>query len=459
MSVKPNKDLKKICIKPGDTIRSAFSVMAKNRPRETFLPASIVVVVDESKRLLGIATGGDLGRALSRGATLDTAISSVMNKKPFCIEGAASNSEIISLVSDKVRKEQWHRNHLDKIIIVDRKKRLVDLLSLYDLWQGSDIKFKHIGVVGLGYVGLTLALTLADVGFKVKGFDTDPKVMRSLSQGKSHILEPGLDTFLKDYLGKNFYLVPNFSGSNNCDVYFVAVGTPLKQGKTPNLSYLKDAATNIGKVLKNGDTVILRSTVPIAVTRKVVLPILERVSGLHGGQDFLLAFAPERTVEGKALEELRALPQIVGGLNHASADAAANIFSFITNSTVFVNSLEEAEMVKLINNTYRDVTFGFANEVSLISRRWGVDTKRVIEAANHGYERSRIPMPSPGVGGYCLEKDPFIFALSAREKNYEPLLFLHARRVSDQMISMIAVLKIKFRHHNSNDQYAMPRKS
>ncbi len=177
---------------------------------------------------------------------------------------------------------------------------------------------------------------------------------------------------------------------------------------------------------------------PIGTTRDVAIPILEKVSSLRAGIDFLVAFAPERTIEGKALEELRQLPQVVGGLNHTSAELASNIFSFITKSTVMVDSLEEAEMVKLVNNTYRAVVFAFANELSLIAKRWKLDTRRVIHAANFGYERSKVPFPSPGVGGYCLEKDPTIFYHSAKAKGYEPLLFQQTTILSNKMLDHIS---------------------
>ena len=443
-----NKYLPKICLNASDSIKIALDRMELNKPKETGLPGGIVLVTDKNLKLLGIATTGDIRRALSDGIEMSAPISTAMNKKPFLIEGRPSNLDIISFVVDKVRKENWHKDRLDKIILVDKEKRVVDLVSFYDLWQQTDARFKHIGVIGLGYVGLTLGLTLADIGFKVRGLDKNQKLAQSIKNGKPPFFEAGLPQLLADHLDKNFKVVPNFNKENNCDVYFVCVGTPLVGKNKPDLKYLGEASKSLGRILKAGDAIILRSTVPIGTTRDFVLPILERESGLKGGENFLLAFAPERTIEGKALEELRHLPQVIGGLNHKSAELASNIFSFLTKGTVLVDLLEEAEMVKLINNTYRDVTFGFANEVSLIAARWDIDAKRVIEAANYGYDRSNVPMPSPGVGGYCLEKDPYIFIESARAKGYEPLLINNARKVSDMMVdhvagSVVAFLKTK----------------
>lgn len=432
------KNFSNISITPKDSIGKALSLMASNKSSQTSLPAGIVLIISKIGRLAGIATDGDIRRGLSNGASLDDSITKVMNFDPFLVEGPLSNNEILSLVASKIKKEHWHKDRLNKIIIINKNKEVIDLVSFYDLWQKSDIRFKQMGVVGLGYVGLTLALTLADLGFKVRGFDNNSKVKAKLASGRPHFFEDGLESMLKDNLkNHNFGLVNDFSGINNCDIYFIAVGTPLGTNKKPDLKCLKFAASTIGQSLKNGDSVILRSTVPVGTTRKVVVPILEKKSGLKAGEDFFIAFAPERTVEGKALEELRNLPQVIGGLNWASTDLASNIFSHMTHSVVLVDSLEEAEMVKLINNTYRDVVFSFANELSLICHKLGIDTRRVIEAANRGYDRSRVPQPSPGVGGICLEKDPLIFVESARVGKYSPLLPLSSRKISEAMVDFV----------------------
>lgn len=439
-----NKNLAGISIGPKSTVASVLSLLALNKSGQTLLPAGITLVVAPNKKLLGIATDGDIRRGLSKGISLEDPISKIMNPNPFLIEGPKSASEIISLVTEKIKREKWHKDRLSKIIIVDKQKRVVDLVSFYDLWQKSDVRFKQIGVVGLGYVGLTLALTLADLGFKVRGFDANPRVVKSLKSGRPHFFENGLEDILKNNLNKSFEVVDSFNDTDNCDVYFIAVGTPLVSNKKPNLDHLKSASRMVGEVLKSGDAVILRSTVPVGTTRNIVMPILEKMSGLKSGDDFSVAFAPERTVEGKALEELKTLPQVIGGLNWASADIAASVFNHLTHSVVLVDSLEEAEMVKLINNTYRDVVFSFANELSLVCHKLGLNTRRVIEAANRGYDRSRVPMPSPGVGGVCLEKDPFIFIESAKAKNYSPLLAKDSRQISEMMIDFVAQEILKF---------------
>ena len=389
-------------------------------------------------------TDGDLRRAIAKNISTKTKLERIMNRKVFFVEKSASPSEILTRAAAKIRAEGWHKNRLNKIVVVDQDRRVLNVVSLFDLWQASDIRFKRIGVVGLGYVGLTLSLTLADLGFEVLGSDIDPAIRRIISKAQAPFYEAGLDRLLKDHINQRFKIVLNFAGKNQCDVYFIAVGTPLNTKQRPQLEHLEAAASALGNVIKQGDVVILRSTVPLGTTREVVVPILEKRSGLVAGEDFSVAFAPERTVEGKALEELRNLPQVIGGLNRASANQASSIFNLMTDTVFIVDTPEEAEMVKLINNTYRDVTFAFANEVALVCQKWGMDTNKVVNAANLGYPRSQIPKPSPGVGGYCLEKDPFIFIESGRSRGYEPRLAREARIINQQILKAVAEDTILF---------------
>lgn len=430
------KDIRSICVDPQASLKEALLTMAKNRPSKSGIPGGVVFVVDKHLTLLGLATSGDLLRAVANGTLLDSPIKAIMNKDPFVLIGKPQAQEIIRQVVKKTREEGWHRDRLERVVIVDKQRHVKDLIDLYDIWQGNDIRLRRIGIVGLGYVGLTLGIMLADVGFEVYGYDTNPAVRSKVAAKKPHFLELGLPELLREHVGKHFFVINSFKG-RSCEAYIIAVGTPLDKNKKPDFTYLHSAAQTVGKVLKRGDVVILRSTVPMGTTRGVVIPVLEKTSGLVAGDDFYVTFAPERTVEGKALEELRTLPQVIGGINHANANIAADIFTLITPSVHIVDSLEEAEIIKLINNTYRDVSFAFANEVALICQKWGIDTNKVIEAANAGYPRSLVPKPSPGVGGYCLDKDPYIFIEGAKEKNYEPALFHHARQVNLRILDEV----------------------
>ncbi len=294
---------------------------------------------------------------------------------------------------------------------------------------------ESVCILGLGYVGLTLSSVLADVGYKVTGVDRDEKLIKGLLNQKPHFHEKGLEELLKHLSkGPNPPSYVTSLKESYGTVYIITVGTPiLRPSLEPNLNYVRSATAEVGQVLQKGDLVILRSTVPVGTTRTVALPMLEEASGLKAGIDFDIAFCPERTVEGKALKELRELPQIVGGLNEVSAERAARLFKKSTNSIFDVGSLEAAEMLKIMDNTYRDVMFSYANQMALLCEALGLDMVPLVRTANQGYNRNNIPVPSPGVGGACLSKDPYILASVCKKAGVDPSLFLLGRSINEFM--------------------------
>jgi nucleotide sugar dehydrogenase len=290
-------------------------------------------------------------------------------------------------------------------------------------------------VLGLGYVGLTLATVLSDVGYRVTGVDRDARLIAGVKAGKPHFHEKGLEEMMKAIARLPHPPVYQTGLPESCaTVYVITVGTPiLRPSLQPNLDYVRSATAEVAKVLRKGDLVILRSTVPVGTTRNVALPMLESTSGLKAGVDFDLAFCPERTVEGKALRELRELPQIVGGLNEAARERAARLFRRSTQTIIDVGSLESAEMLKIMDNTYRDVMFAYANQMALLCEGLGLDLVPLVRAANQGYNRNRIPVPSPGVGGACLSKDPYILASVCQAAGVDASLFLLGRRINESL--------------------------
>lgn len=292
-----------------------------------------------------------------------------------------------------------------------------------------------ICVLGLGYVGLTLGTVLSDVGYRVTGVDRDAKLIAGVQAGKPHFHEKGLEEMMKAITKLPHPPVYQTGLPKSCaTVYVITVGTPiLRPSLEPNLEYVRSATAEVARVLRKGDLVILRSTVPVGTTRKVALPMIEQASGLKAGVDFDLAFCPERTVEGKALRELRELPQIVGGLNEASRERAARLFRRSTQTIIDVGSLESAEMLKIMDNTYRDVMFAYANQMALLCEGLGLDLTPLVRAANQGYNRNSIPVPSPGVGGACLSKDPYILASVCKDAGVDASLFLLGRKINECM--------------------------
>jgi nucleotide sugar dehydrogenase len=346
----------------------------------------------------------------------------------------------ISEIFEKLPVELEKRNRkstkfLGKIVIVNKLYQPIRVIDFHELWEQKVATHRTIVVIGMGYVGLTLSLVLADCGFKIVGVESDLDKVVLLNSGVNYIHEVGLPELLKEHLDRNLTFTNELPSDG--DVYIIAVGTPIEyriDGELkPNTDFLRDSCISIAKKLRRGNLVILRSTVPIGTTRNFVKDLLESFSGLICGLDFHLAFAPERTAEGRAIKELRSLPQIIGGFNDDSVRATEAIFRDVTATIVKVDSLEAAEMAKLINNTFRDYIFAFANQSAKVAYEHNIDVFKVINAANEGYIRDPVPLPSPGVGGPCLTKDPHIFASSVTKIPDSNKFFSYSRQINESM--------------------------
>ncbi|MFA5062253.1 MAG: nucleotide sugar dehydrogenase [Patescibacteria group bacterium] len=295
---------------------------------------------------------------------------------------------------------------------------------------------KNICVVGLGYVGLTLSVVLAEKGFRVYGSTNDEGLAERLRNGMPHFHERGLDVLLKKFVNKNLFISAAIPEDVPMDVFIISVGTPLdKITKKPIINHIESAVTDVAKRLRPGNLVVLRSTVPVGLTRSYVLPILQK----YQPERFYLAFAPERTIEGKALSELKFLPQVIGALDEDSLNLASEIFIQVTKTIIRVSSLETAEMIKILDNSFRDLTFAFANEMGMVARKLGLNAVELIEAANFGYSRTNVPVPG-FVGGACLEKDPHILVDFATAAGYTPRLVSMAREVNESLPAFTAGL-------------------
>ncbi len=289
-----------------------------------------------------------------------------------------------------------------------------------------------ICVVGTGHIGLPLAAVLAEAGFRVTGYDTnDDFVVRVNTTGTVDFQEEGLSALLRRHLHGRLTLTS--TPPTKQDVYIITVGTPLEPGtEQPDLDKIRMAVERLAPGFGDDPLVVLRSTVSIGTTRNIVLPEIRRHASRFG-----LAFCPERTVEGRAIPEMCSLPQIIGGLDERSADRAEAMFRKITEKIVRVSSLEAAEMIKLINNTYRDLTFAFANEVALIAERLGLSAGELIHAANADYLRSGVARPG-FVGGPCLEKDALILIASLHQIDFKPRVIEEARRLNQGLPDHVA---------------------
>lgn len=273
------------------------------------------------------------------------------------------------------------------------------------------MKNNNVCVIGLGYVGLTLSLYLAKKNLQVSGYDSNPKVLKDLSNCKTNVVEKNIQRYLNSAVKKKKFILCN-EIPDNCNTYIVAVGTPLKYDKKvkkfiSNLDGIKDISFKLSKRIKRKSLVIFRSTLPIGTSRNIIDKIF-RENNLKVDRDYFLSFAPERTIEGNAIVELQDLPQVVSGFSKKSLQKVSVFFNKISRKVVKVKNLEGAEMVKLLNNSFRDLSFAFSNQIAMICNQHGLNTNEIINAANKGYPRNQIPLASPGVGGPCLTKDPYI---------------------------------------------------
>ncbi len=404
------------------------------------LPSGIGLVINQDKKLVGTISEGDIRRAIIAGNEINSEIKSFYIPNPITFEIGVSMSFILdNLPIELLKRKRNASKYLSKIIIVNNENLPVRIFDYHELLEQRVGSHRHLSVIGLGYVGLTMAAVLADAGFLVTGVEVDDTRFNLLSIGKSYIHEVGLQELLDQQLNRNLFISREIP--NSADVFIISVGTPITLGEngqmSPLLDYLIDASEKVGRVIKNGNLVILRSTVPIGACRNIVMKKIEDISGLKCGIDFHLSFAPERTAEGKALSELRSLPQIIGGYNKDSTESTAAIFRDLTATIIRVESLEAAEMVKLMNNTYRDYVFAYSNHMSQIASAYNINIFNAIKAANEGYVRDPIPMPSPGVGGPCLTKDPHIFASVSVNNSISGDLFLRGREINESMHKFI----------------------
>lgn len=284
--------------------------------------------------------------------------------------------------------------------------------------------FRSLCVLGLGYIGLPTASTFATHGLKVIGVDTNPKIVNGLKNGQVHIFENGLNELVHKALNTGNLTVK--SHPDHADAFIIAVPTPFKDGKKADLDFVISAAESIVPFLRKGNLVILESTSPPRTTVEVVAPILEK-SGLHAGSDFFLAYSPERVLPGQILKELVENARIIGGVDRGSSEAGRNLYKVFVKGEIFLTDATTAEMVKLMENTYRDINIAAANEFARLADRFQVDIWEAIALANR-HPRVKVLNPGPGVGGHCISVDPWFLVEAAPDA---AKLIRSAREVND----------------------------
>jgi len=303
---------------------------------------------------------------------------------------------------------------------------------MFDLRKQLKNKRAKISVIGLGYVGLPLAVELAKAGFKVFGLDVNKDLVKQIKSGQSHVGDVS-DEDLQAVIAKNkLELSSGFNLLADSHVIVICVSTPLNENQDPDISHIEDACRKIAKNLKKGQLIILESTTYPGTTEEVVKPILEK-DGLLAGKDFFLAFSPERVDPGNKQFGTANIPKVVGGINKKSTDLAAQVYRSFNKGVVKVSSPRVAEMSKLLENIFRIVNISMINELALLCDRMDIDIWEVIEAAKtkpYGF----MPFyPGPGAGGHCIPLDPFYLAWKAKEYDFNARFITLAGEINNLM--------------------------
>lgn len=289
-----------------------------------------------------------------------------------------------------------------------------------------------VGIVGLGYVGLPLAMEFAEAGFTVVGYDLSQRVVDLLARGESHIQDVPATQVAAHVSAGRFRPTTDEGALSGCDAISIAVPTPLAKTRDPDLSYVVASAEAIGRRVKAGALVVLESTTYPGTTRELLLPALEG-RGLTPGEDVFVAFSPERVDPGNPTWHTKNTPKVVGGLTAACGDVASALYAACIDTVVPVSSPEAAELVKLLENTFRSINIGLANEMAIVCDRLGVDVWEVIDAAATKPFGFMKFTPGPGIGGHCIPLDPHYLAWKMRTLNYRTRFIDVASEINSEM--------------------------
>jgi UDP-N-acetyl-D-glucosamine dehydrogenase len=291
-----------------------------------------------------------------------------------------------------------------------------------------------VGVVGLGYVGLPLAVEKAKAGFKTIGFDVQPQKVEMVNAGHNYIGDV-VDSDLDELVKKGMLsATTDFSFVKNVNFIAICVPTPLDDHQQPDISYVKNSAEAIGKFLKKGTIVVLESTTYPGTTEELIKPILEEESGLKCGIDFYLGFSPERVDPGNLIYKTKNTPKVVGAIGEDALEVIAAMYRAVLEGDVFtVSSPAVAEMEKILENTYRNVNIGLINELAMLCHKMNINIWEVIEAAKSKPYGFQPFYPGPGLGGHCIPLDPYYLSWKAREYGFHTSMIESSMMINDRM--------------------------
>jgi UDP-N-acetyl-D-glucosamine dehydrogenase len=308
-----------------------------------------------------------------------------------------------------------------------------------EIKQLIETRAARVGVIGLGYVGLPLAVEFARRGFSSVGFEVDARKADSINRGESYIGDIPSDVLAEVVRAERLHATTDFSELESCDAIIICVPTPLRKTKEPDISYILAAAEQIQERLRRGQLVILESTTYPGTTDEVLLPMFEE-KGLKLDEDFLLAFSPERVDPGNPQFHTDNIPKVVGGCTEDSTEAAAMLYGQIVREVHSVSSARVAEAAKLLENTFRAVNIGMANEMARLCYHLGIDTWEVIRAAATKPFGFMAFYPGPGIGGHCIPLDPHYLSWKARQHGFDSRFIGLAEEVNSRMPEHVVTL-------------------
>jgi UDP-N-acetyl-D-mannosaminuronic acid dehydrogenase len=407
---------------------------------------SVAIKFNKYKEIEGVVSLGDLRRLIFNNKH-DDRIFQHLNRKPYYLP-KVKNIKNIQFYEKKL-KFIIEKNY-DDILIIDENKKLLDIVDSSDL--ENNINFKSICIVGLGHIGLPLLThMLRKVDF-ITGYDFNQKSIKKIKKINLNFFETGLNSLLKYNLNKgNIRLTNNFEKVTS-NVYIICLGSELI-GKKINNKNIISVLKKIAKKIYKNNLILIRGTVQVGFTNSIAKKLIEKESGLKCGKDFFLGYMPERIIEGNAINELENLPQIISGATKTCLNKSINFCNNFFSKIIETSSTEESEIIKLTSNSYRDLNFSFANEISRISSLYNLSGHEIVKKANLGYERNSIARPSLGVGGFCLPKDVLMFNQMAKksQKGYKLLI---SRKINEESINRISLqiinlFKKNFKKHST----------
>ena len=393
-----------------------------------------------SRKVEGALSLGDLRRLLYNNRSEDFSYKHLNRNLCYLPEIKKKSNIILFEKNLKYFIEKDHSN----IFIYDKNKNLIDIKN--SSYLDHDYNLSSVCVIGLGHVGLPLLVHLLKKINFITGYDINSLTVKNIKTQNLNFYEKGLNSLIRYNLNKKKIFLTDKFTEINPNVYIVCIGSDLINKKINNqnlISILK----KIGKKIYKNNLILIRGTVQVGFTNLIAKKILEETSRLKCGKDFFIGYIPERIVEGDALSELENLPQLVSGITQSCLNKSRNFCNNFFSKLIEASSTEEAEIIKLSSNSFRDLNFAFSNEISRIANLYNLSGHELIRKANLGYERNSISKPSMGVGGFCLPKDVFLFnqMSNIRLKGYK--LFI-SRKINDY--SFVNISKKIVDLHNKN---------